>query len=227
MVAVHKPAGTWKKVVSVYVALSEFSRRKFIAGGLPADKIVVKPNFLVRDPGVGSDRRGFGLYVGRISKEKGLPVLERAWERLPAEVPLKIIGGPVSDQKRPAANVQWLGPQPKERVFAELREAAFLVFPSECYENCPMTIIEAFASGRPVIASDGGSAAEMVRDGQTGLTFRVGDSADLAAKLSWALEHPAEMAAMGLRARQEFEAVYSPDGNYRRLMEIYRRAKAA
>lgn len=227
MVSVHKPAGTWTKVVGVYIALSEFSRRKFIAGGLPADKIVVKPNFLVRDPGIGSGRRSFGLYVGRLSKEKGLPVLERAWERLPPEMPLKIIGGPISEQGRPAANVQWLGPQSKERVFAELREAAFLVFPSECYENCPMTIIEAFATGLPVIASDGGSAAEMVRDHQTGLHFRTGDSSDLAAKLGWALAHPEELAAMGLRARQEFEHTYSPDGNYRRLMEIYRRAKAA
>jgi glycosyltransferase involved in cell wall biosynthesis len=228
MVSLHRVAGTWSGKVDVYIALSEFSRRKFVAGGLPENKVVVKPNFLVRDPGAATGpRQGYGLFVGRVSPEKGLSVLQRAWSALPEGARLRIVGGPVPTDLVPASNVEWLGFQPKERVYGEMRHAGFLVMPSPCYENCPMTIIEAFASGLPVVASDAGSAVEMVADRQTGLHFRSGDAEDLAQKLAWALAHPTEMAAMGRRARLRYEEAYTPAGNYTRLMEIYRRAKAA
>jgi len=227
MLSVHKPFGTWIRTVGVYIALSEFSRGKFIAGGLPPEKIMVKPNFLVRDPGPGRHGRGFGLFVGRLSPEKGLTVLQRAWELLSGSAQLKIIGGPLPDQVPALPGVEWLGPQPKEQVFTEMKNASFLVFPSECYENCPMTIIEAFATGLPVIASTGGSAAEMVRDHFTGRHFRSGDPGDLAEKVAWALAHPDDLALMGRRARQEFETGYDATGNYSRLMEIYRLAMVA
>jgi glycosyltransferase involved in cell wall biosynthesis len=229
MVSVHKPLGTWSRKVGVFIALSEFSRLKFIAGGLPPEKIVVKPNFLISDPGWGEHKGKFGLFVGRLSPEKGLEVLQRAWGLLSQDFHLKIIGGPLS-REGPGptpGRIEWLGPQPKERVFLEMKDASFLVFPSECYENCPMTIIEAFATGLPVIVSGQGSAAGMVGDYQSGRHFRAGDPADLAAKVEWAFGHADEMAAMGRSARQAFESGYSAAGNYAQLMEIYRRAMAA
>jgi len=229
MVSVHKTLGTWHRTVGVFIALSEFSRRKFIAGGLPPEKIVVKPNFLISDPGRGGHKGKFGLFVGRLSPEKGLEVLQRAWGMLGQDFNLKIIGGPLSRERSgsTAGPIEWLGVQPKERVFSEMKDASFLIFPSECYENCPMTIIEAFATGLPVIVSGRGSAAGMVTDYQSGRHFRAGDPADLASKVEWALGHPDEMAAMGRSARQAFEGVYSAPENYARLMEIYRLAMAA
>jgi glycosyltransferase involved in cell wall biosynthesis len=226
MISVHRPFGTWSRTVGIYIALSEFSRQKFIAGGLPPEKIFVKPNFLVSDPGLGGHMGRFGLFVGRLAPEKGLDVLQRAWGLLGQDFHLKIIGGPLHAEPPASPSIQWLGPHPKKRVYAEMKEASFLLFPSECYENCPMTIIEAFATGLPVIVSGGGSAAEMVRDHQNGLHFVAGNSADLAAKVNWALTHGAEMAAMGRYARQDFEAEYSARRNYTRLMEIYRLAMA-
>jgi glycosyltransferase involved in cell wall biosynthesis len=229
MVSVHRALGTWSRTVGVFIALSEFSRRKFIAGGLPPEKIVVKPNFLMSDPGSGGHQGKFALFVGRLSPEKGLDVLQRAWGMLGRDFNLKIIGGPLTQETNDvtAGRIEWLGVQPKERVFVEMKEASFLIFPSECYENCPMTIIEAFATGLPVVVSGRGSAAGMVTDYQSGRHFRAGDPADLASKVEWALGHPDEMAAMGRFARQVFESVYTATENYARLMEIYRLAMAA
>lgn len=227
MLTLHKPLGTWARVVGRYIALSEFSRRKFIAGGLPSDKIVVKPNFLVTDPGVGGHAGKFGLFVGRLSPEKGLDVLLRAWGLLSRDFPLKVIGGPLSKEQAGPSSVEWLGRQPRERVCAEMKDASFLVFPSVWYECCPMTIIEALAVGLPVIVSDCGSAAEMVADYENGRHFRAGDPADLAATVEWALTHEDDMAAIGRAARREFETSYSAPGNYAQLMEIYRLAMAA
>jgi glycosyltransferase involved in cell wall biosynthesis len=75
MLFAHRTLGTWKGAVDLYVALTEFARRKFVEGGLPSEKIVVKPNFVDPDPGMGQGRGDYVLYVGRLSKEKGLDTL--------------------------------------------------------------------------------------------------------------------------------------------------------
>jgi glycosyltransferase involved in cell wall biosynthesis len=102
-----------------------------------------------------------------------------------------------------------------------MRRALALVVPSIWYENFPRTIVEAFACGLPVIASRIGALAEIVRDGQTGLLFEPGSALDLAGKMAWARANPQRMAQMGAAARAQYEAEFSPEVNYRRLMEIY------
>jgi len=87
-----------------------------------------------------------------------------------------------------------------------------------------MTIIEAFACGTPVIASDLGSIPEFVDDGRTGLLFRPGDAQDLAAKVRWAFDHPEQMAAMRRETRREYEQKYTPERNYKLLIDIYEKA---
>ena len=82
MLAVHRAAGTYQSQVDAYIALSEFARRKFIDGGLPPDRIVVKPNFVSSDPGTGEGRGGYALFAGRLSEEKGIQVLVAAWRAL-------------------------------------------------------------------------------------------------------------------------------------------------
>jgi glycosyltransferase involved in cell wall biosynthesis len=223
MIAFHRSRGTWRDAVDVYIALSEFARTRFAEGGLPADRIAVKPNFLAHDPGAGSHQGGYALFVGRLSHEKGLQVLLDAWERLRTTYPLKIVGsGPLeryADRTRPG--VEWLGRQPTERVLELMKDAAFLIVPSECYENFPVTIVEAFATGLPVVASRIGSLVEIVGDGRTGLHFGAGDPADLAAKVDWAFEHACELSEMGGRARGEYDAKYGAAQNYAQLRRIY------
>jgi glycosyltransferase involved in cell wall biosynthesis len=227
MLATHRRLGTWKNAVCTFIALTDFSREKLIEGGLPAGKIVVKPNF-VRDRETYSNGcGGFALFVGRLSPEKGIEILLEAWERLKIEIPLKIVGdGPLVGRVMRATKLQgceWLGHLPGESVRRLEGEASFLIVPSLCYENFPLTIAEAYAASLPVVAAGHGSMASLVEHGRTGLQFRPGDAGDLAAKVEWAATHPEEMARMRHEARSEYLAKYTPERNYKMLMEIYDR----
>jgi glycosyltransferase involved in cell wall biosynthesis len=227
MLAVHRLRQTWTRDVSLYIALTEFARGRFIAGGLPAAKIVVKPNFVAPDPGVVPAEKGYFLFVGRLSPEKGVETLLRAWSRENIRVPLRIVGsGPLEDQVRAARTpfISYLGQLERAAVFQQMRSAHALVFPSEWYEALPVTLLEAFACGLPVIAADRGAAGEIVRPGQTGLLFPAGNDHELEAQVSWAGHNPDAVRSMGLAARQEYEAKYSADSNYDQLLRIYRLA---
>jgi glycosyltransferase involved in cell wall biosynthesis len=231
MLAVHRLRGTWSRMVDVYIALTAFARERFVAHGLPAERIAVKPNFVPADASpVGEHRGAFALYAGRLVAEKGVQTMLDAWDRarLPSGFSLKVVGsGPLESLRDvPRPGVEWLGHQPAACVAALMRDAAFLVFPSEWYEGFPLTLAEAFAAGLPVIASREGAAAEIVEHGRTGRHFRSGDPADLADQLEWASTHDAEMARMGQAARAVFEAKYTAERNYTLLLDSYRAATA-
>ena len=229
MLTVHRALRTWTEMVDVYVALTEFARNKFIEGGLPAGKIVVKPNFVAPDPGRGQGGGGYALFVGRLAPEKGTETMLAAWDRLGTRIPLKIVGdGPLRDRVVEAAarqsNVEWLGHRPVEDVHALMGKADMLVFPSQWYETFGRVAAEAFAAGTPVIAANIGAVAELVEHGRTGLKFRPGDPEDLVTQVEWALSHSAELRSMREEVRAEFEAKYTAERNYRTLMEIYEAA---
>jgi len=212
--------------VDAYIVTTEFAREKFVRGGLPPERLIVKPNFVYPAPDPGKARDAYALFVGRLSPEKGVDTLLAAWKRAGVLMPLKIVGdGPleneVADAIKGLEQVEWLGRQPRERVLALMRGASVLIFPSTCYENFPMTILEAFATGLPVIASNLGGMSSLIDHGRTGLRFRPGNPEDLAAKVEWALAHPGELAGMRREARGEFEAKYTAERNYKMLMEIY------
>ena len=228
MQSVHWSVGTWMKAVDAYIALTEFAREKFIEGGLPSDKIVVKPNFVNPDPGSGGGEGGYFLFVGRLSREKGVETLLAAWELLREESYLKIVGdGPLAPKVAAAAErvrgLEWVGRQSRERVLALMKNARALIFPSVWYEGFPMVIAEAYAVGLPVIASDLGSMSSLVDHGRTGLRFRPGDPQDLAAQVEWASGQSTELDRMRGEARAEFERNYTAEHNYRLLMETYQR----
>jgi len=229
MIAVHRAAGTWRQAVDLYIALTEFARRKFIEGGLPEERIVVKPNFVYPDPGPGAGAGSYALFAGRLSPEKDVRTLIRAAARVGTRLRLKIAGeGPDRDHLTRMAeglsHIEFLGRQPRERVLELMKDAAMLVAPSACFEGFGMVIAEAFAVGLPVVASRLGTMAEIVDDSRTGLLFRVGDSEDLAAKIEQLLADPGKRAAMRRQARAEFEAKYGAEVNYRRLGRIYQLA---
>jgi len=115
---------------------------------------------------------------------------------------------------------------PREEAIEQIKQARFLIFPSELYETFGLSIIEAFACGVPVIASNLGAMQEMVEDGQNGLLFRAGDAEDLAQKVAWAWSNVDSMQKFGRNARLKYEAKYTADKNYVALMEIYRQAAA-
>jgi glycosyltransferase involved in cell wall biosynthesis len=230
MLACHRLMGTWQKQVDVHIALSRFCMDKFIEGGLPKEKLVTKPNFISPDPDISPDSGRFALFVGRLSPEKGIFSLLHAWENL-RDIPLKIVGdGPLSGvaqswvMSRRMNVVEFLGYRDHDDIYSLMRDARFLVFPSTWYECSPVTILEAFACGVPVIAPRLGAMKEIVTDGRTGLHFEPGDPDDLADKVGWAWTHPEQVLEMGLQARKAYEENYTAGHNYRMLMEIYMRA---
>lgn len=226
MLTLHRALGTYRDKIAMYVALSEFGRRKFIDGGIPAGRIRVKPNFvdLPEKPPAGP-RSGF-LFVGRLSAEKGLATLVGASQRLP-DTPVQVVGsGPLAESMLNSAPpwMQVLGPRSPDAVRDHMSRARALVVPSVCYETFGLVVIEAFACGLPVIASRLGALEELVEHGVTGLLSEPGDPAALAQAMAWAEQHPAQMAEMGLRARQAYRERFTASSNYAQLAAIYAEA---
>lgn len=226
MVAAHRLAGTWENQVDAYIALGGFSRDRFIAGGLPPDRVHVRPNFLGEDPGTGEHGGDHALFVGRLSEEKGVRALLEAWRSLDPPLPLRIIGegalGPA--EVGTAQGVEWLGGRPRAEVIDAMKRARVLVFPSISYENFPMTVLEAFATGLPVLASRTGSLPSIVEEGRTGYLFEPGSPDSLAAAVRRAWRERERLPTMGAAARKRYEARYDRESGYSSLVGVYERA---
>ena len=164
------------------MALTDFQRQLMVQGGLPAERIGVIPNFLEPDPGRGSDSRAGLLFVGRLTQEKGVPALLQATGVVPGIV--SVAGdGPLTDlaeQADAAGHIAYLGQLTRSSVADHIRRTTALILPSVWFEGLPLVLIEAFASGTPVIASRIGSLAELIDDGVTGLFAEPGNVRDLA-----------------------------------------------
>ena len=227
MLTFHNLLQTWTRQVSRFIALTQFSRQKFIQAGLPPKQIEVKPNFLLKDPGFTLRSGEFALFVGRLVPEKGILTLLKAWEDIP--FPLKIIGnGPLLAQIEPliaanTKNIQYDGWQPHDKVMELMARARFLIVPSEWYEGLPMTIVEAFASGLPVIASRLGSLEGLISHGETGLLFTPGSVEQLNQTVLWALANQPALEEFTRNSRMTFENNYTAERNYQLLMNIYQR----
>jgi len=230
MLTTHRLLGTWEQLIDHYIALTEFARQKFVAAGLPEEKISVKPNFVLSDPGERSTLGRFALFVGSLSDAKGVWALLHAWQTNRLSIPLRIVGdGPLKEelvnfaQRNQLVNVSFTGQLPHSRVLNLMKKARCLIFPSEWYEPFGLTLLEAFACGLPVISSGIESLRDLVRPEDTGLVFNAGNSQDLADKVHWAWDHPAEMRAIGKNARAEYQLKYTAEQNYTSLMNIYER----
>lgn len=225
-VAYHWHRGTWTHAIDRCIAPSNFLREKLISGGLAPERITVKPHFVEPDPGVISHRERYAIFVGRLSPEKGIATILKAWEQL-GDIPLRIVGdGPERAEleavcREKKLNVQFTGNVPRMQVFTHLQRARLLVFPSITYESFGMGIIEGYASGVPVVASDHGAMRELVQNGHTGLRFRPADADDLAHTIRSLWPDEEALVRMGRNARQEFERKYTAEANYRALIAIY------
>jgi len=225
----HASRGTWSSGVDRSIALTDFALERFVAAGLPRERISVKPNFLADPPSPAGGARAGALFVGRLTSEKGIPVLLDAAARVNhRDFVLEIVGdGSLRNAvglaaQRSGGRIHVAGAKCRDSCLEAMRHAQFVVVPSICYENFPLAIVEAFACGTPVLASRLGAMAEIVEDGLTGRLFAAGDAADLARAMTWLTDHPAACAEMGRAARAVFEARYTADMNFDVLMSIYR-----
>lgn len=229
MLYFHRLIKTWEKQVDRFICLTPFAAQKFIEGGLPSAKLSVVPNFIMNDPGVGNRRSPYVLFVGRLTKEKGVETLLQALASFPDGCTLKIVGdGPLSDlvsnivEER--GNVQWLGKRSPQMVLDLMRQAACLVFPSLWYEGMPRTLIEAFATGTPVVSTDLGAMPSMIEPGIHGWLVPPGNSDRLAERVRWMMIHQIEAAKMGENCRQEYLKKYQARGHCDAILQVYAEA---
>lgn len=226
MIAQHQRRGTWTRPGLRLIALTQFAKTLFAQAGFDADRIDVKPNFMA-DPGEpdpATPRTGL-LYVGRLSREKGVGVLLEAVAG--TGVPLRVVGeGPerVALEARAPGHVTFLGGLSRGEVLWEMTNAQALVVPSLWYEGFPMVVVEAYARGTPVIASEIGALAEVVTAGKTGALVPPGDAAALRQRIGEVLGAADLTAAWGRAARAAYLELYAPDENRRLLEAIYTRA---
>jgi glycosyltransferase involved in cell wall biosynthesis len=224
MSSIHWLLGTWARTVDQYLALSPFAAGRFIAGGLPPNRLTVAPP-AVADPGPPCDEaRSGALYVGRLSPEKGVDTLLAAWAGIDA--PLTIVGdGPEEKRLRGMAppNVRFVGRLEAAAVSTAMRRAALLVFPSRCYENFPLVVAEAMAHALPVLASSGGAAADLVEDGVTGRLAPIGVASAWREAAAALLEAPERLAALGAAGRAAYLQRYAPPVIMADRLALYRR----
>ena len=230
MLSVHRALGTWKNDVDLYLSCSAFAKEKVAAGGYPADKIMVKPNFVYPDPGQGEHTGDYVLYASRVTETKGIETLLRAYAENPDGLPpLRVVhGGDLLHLVEEAAakdpRISSLGQITRDEVLEMMGEARALVFPSIWYENFPMAITEAFAVGLPVIGSRIGALPELIQEGINGLLFEPRNAGDLAAQLREVASNSARMTEMGQAARDTYVTRYSVDIAYELLLTAYLRA---
>jgi glycosyltransferase involved in cell wall biosynthesis len=217
--------GIWTDSVDRYIAVSSFVKQQLVAGGFPAEKIIVKPNF-ISDSGVGDGSGGYGLYVGRLTEEKGVRSLLNGWSDVPPPVSLKIIGdGPLESLVRQGSEadprIEYLGRKSLAEVCDYLAKAAFLIFPSTWYEPFGRTIVEAYCKGTPVVAAFTPPMKAMIDDGVTGFLYNAADNKGLSSAVSILMADSERLNLMRTQARNKYLAAYTEDQNYRQLMDIF------
>lgn len=217
---------TYGSLVNRYIALTDFAAERLIAGGLPRERVTIKPNFVSDIQVPGDGQGGYVVYVGRLSEEKGVRTLLSAWKMV-QHVPLKILGdGPLRKSLEECASrenlpIQFLGYCNRRTVVETVSRAAFQIVPSEWYEGFPMVIADAYALGTPIVASRIGSLEEIVEEGTTGTRFEAGNAADLATKVKGLWHDHSQCSALRQGARHAFESKFSAERNFEMLMAVY------
>ncbi len=221
MIMLHRLLRTWHTKVTRYIVLNQLCRDKFIAGGFPFDLLRIKPNFVDSANEPEWVFRSGGIFIGRLSEEKGLKVLAEALSQLP-DSQIDVYGkGDLQSYVEATSSFNYKGFHAADELQACLRQAAYLVVPSTGVESFGLVAIEAFAAGTPVIASANGGLQEIVVHGKTGFLVESGNTDALARAIAFAEDHPDEMKVMGRAARQAYLSRYTPNINYQLLMSIY------
>ena len=217
----------WDKSISRFIALTHFGKKLFVQGGLPEEKILVKPNFShTPDIRITPSNNNYLLYFGRLDSLKGFDLVMRAAQALP-EYHFVVAGaGPLQSELESLqiSNLKYLGVLERDKLAETVFKAALVLFPSVLYEGMGMPIPESFAYAKPILASNIGVIPELIRNGETGILFQVGSLHDFIEKIRWSMNHPTELRQMGDKAFQEFKEKYSPEVAYQQLISIYQEA---
>lgn len=226
----HRMIRTWQYYVDLYIALSNFALETYRRLGFPSNSFYVKTNFLQDPVEPAYDDEGYGIYIGRIGEEKGIPALLEALRQCPG-MPFKIIGdGPLREyleeklREYRLDNIEYLGVKSHTQCMEYLVKARFLVLPSQWYEGVPMVLLEAMSAGKPAVVSNIGVLPEMVKDEINGCVFTPGARDELAERMRRIHGNPETAHEMGKKSRALFEEKYTREVNYRMIMEAYQKA---
>jgi glycosyltransferase involved in cell wall biosynthesis len=226
----HRWLGTYRAKVQAFIVLTEFSKEIQARGGLPRERIHVKPNFSPALVKLSAPRVRRFVFAGIIARFKGVHLLLEAWAGLATEGQELLMVGDGPDRAELARrfagqNIVWCGNQPREKVIDLIAGSRWLVLPSLAYENFPMSVLEALSAGTPVIVPKHGAFATMVSDGVEGLTFAGGDGASLSRALRAALDaDEGAWRQWSGNARRKHLSEYTARSNYAQLMFIYQEA---
>lgn len=224
---VHRGLDTYRQNVSKLITPSRFYLEKYAEWGWPREKLVYIPNYVDANKLVPEYKPGaYFLYFGRLSMEKGLRTLIRSASI--AQVPLKIVGtGPEEVSLKALASdllgdVEFLGYRSGDELHNLIRSAKAVVLPSEWYENAPMSVLESYAFGKPVIGAQIGGIPELVVDGETGWLFTSGNISELAQILVETNQlSVAELTAKGRAARDFVTSRFSRKGYLEQVLSVY------
>jgi glycosyltransferase involved in cell wall biosynthesis len=233
MLTLHQYLKTWKKMVDVFLCSTIFYKDLFVQAGLPSEKIIVMPHFTLPNKNLQNKKSKSGdyaLFIGRLDPEKGVKTLLDGWQQ--SAIPLKIRGdGQLLDytknyiEQHNIKTIELVDKLSQEELSNLIQNARFLILASEgYYETFGMVIVEGYAHGIPVLASNIGVMTEMVVNQKTGMLFEAGNPQDLANKAQWMWTHPDETQAMGVNALTEYMQRFTPEKCYQTLTEIYTKA---
>jgi glycosyltransferase involved in cell wall biosynthesis len=231
----HRWMRTYERCVDLFLAPSEFVRDKLVAYGWPHERIEVLPHFqrIPESSDVPAEERRGVLYFGRLSTEKGLRELLRAMAQLP-EVPLILAGeGPMRAELEQLQfglklrNVEFAGQLRGEELARAIARSRFTVFPSRAYETLGKSMLESYACGRAVVASDLGSRREFVRPGETGLLYEPGNVEEMVRAIAFLYKSPRLCSRLGLAGRELVLKNHAPDQHGEVMCSLYQRVIAS
>ena len=228
MIEWNKKKETWNKCVDAFICLTDFSKNIFRKFGIEDDKLYVKPNFTSVDKsieGINMENEDYYLFIGRLSEEKGILNLVETWIDYKIKFDLHIIGDGdlsdvINDKIEQHSNIKFLGKQDHHQVLEKLRRCKALIFPSIWYEGFPMTIVETFSVGKPVISSNIGNQSFIVEDGFNGLHYDLNNGESLVLALE-TLNNKHIYRSLCKNALEDFMENYTEEKNYKTLMSIY------
>ena len=225
---IHRRIGTWRREVDQFIALTDFQCEKYVSAGWPREKFSVKPNFvdppLAELPDTKNLTKGYCIYIGRVSEEKGVRDLVEAWREI--DYPLKIVGdGPLAEVLKSEENprIEWLGHRSKEDVYRLIKSADLAIMASRWYEGFPLVLLESFACSTPALVPRIGGLPDIVLEGKTGFLFEPNNIHDLRLRLKEAIRDRAGLAQLGRNARQHYLDHFTQEQNYKSLLAIYSR----
>lgn len=228
MLRVHRLLGTYRKL-NGYIVLTEFSRKKFLKLVGDSKKLFVKPNFMKASDKsfVRVEAEDYFVFIGRIDKLKGINLLIEVWKNI-KDFKLMIIGeGPEKQSleyilaNSDIDNIQLLGFMERKNAFEIIKRAKATILPSQWYEGFPMTVVESFSLGVPVIAGNIGSLGELIEHRKNGLLFKYDSTSDLINAIDLMGKDDRLRNRMSERAYETFKNLYTDEKNYITLMKIY------